>query len=97
MYDMATDAALDDVSKGFRTMAHPLRLKILCHLVQGPKTVGELIAVTGTSQPIISQHLAKLKTGNILEDERCGQYVYYRLGDGAFKLVDALKIICCAK
>ncbi len=97
MYDLVTDDALDDVSKGFRAMAHPLRLKILCHLLQGPKSVGELIAVTGTPQPIISQHLAKLKTTEILADERHGQYVYYRLGNGASRLVDALKIICHAQ
>lgn len=64
-----------------RTLASPRRLDILHRLVEGPCTVGRLAEELGVSQPNISQHLAVLRSAGIVDAERDGREVRYRLSD----------------
>ena len=64
-----------------KTLASPRRLEILHALVRGPIEVGRLAEVIGASQPNVSQHLAVLRTAGIVEAERDGREVRYRLAD----------------
>jgi DNA-binding transcriptional ArsR family regulator len=64
-----------------KTLAHPRRLEILHRLAAGPCEVGRLVADLGYSQPNISQHLALLRSTGIVEAERDGREVRYRLAD----------------
>lgn len=64
-----------------RTLAHPRRLDIIHRLAQGPWDVGGLAAAIGISQPNASQHLAVLRNTGLVEAERVGREVRYRLVD----------------
>jgi ArsR family transcriptional regulator len=64
-----------------KTLASPRRLEILHALARGPIEVGRLAELIGASQPNVSQHLAVLRTAGIVEAERDGREVRYRLAD----------------
>ena len=64
-----------------KTLAHPRRLQILHRLAEGPSEVGRLAADLGVSQPNVSQHLAVLRSAGVVESERDGREVRYRLSD----------------
>ncbi len=64
-----------------KTLASPRRLEILHRLADGPCEVSRLAAGIGASQPNVSQHLAVLKAAGIVEAERVGREVRYRLTD----------------
>ena len=62
-----------------RQLAHAARLMILCSLTEGEKTVGQLIELVDLSQSAVSQHLAKLREAGLVDSDRRGQMVYYRI------------------
>ncbi len=64
-----------------RTLASPRRLEIVHRLALGPCEVGRLAEELGASQPNISQHLAVLRAAGIVDAERDGREVRYRLTD----------------
>jgi ArsR family transcriptional regulator len=64
-----------------RTLANPRRLDILHRLAAGPLEVGRLAESLGLSQPNVSQHLAVLRAAGVVEAERDGREVRYRLAD----------------
>jgi len=53
------------------------RYRILEALLQGRKTVGELVKIVKLSQPAVSQHLKTLKACDLVIDERSGKEVFY--------------------
>jgi DNA-binding transcriptional ArsR family regulator len=64
-----------------RTLASPRRLEILHRLAVGPCEVGRLAEELGLSQPNVSQHLAVLRSSGLVEADRDGREVRYRLVD----------------
>lgn len=64
-----------------KTLASPRRLAILHRLADGPLGVGDLAAAVRASQPNVSQHLAVLRAAGLVEAERDGREVRYRLAD----------------
>jgi ArsR family transcriptional regulator len=81
-----------------RALSHESRLKVLCELVGGERSVGELIEPSGLGQSALSQHLAKLREEGLVETRRDGQTIYYRLGDPQVKRVlDVLHELYCRK
>ncbi len=64
-----------------RTLASPRRLEILHRLAAGPCEVGRLADELGLSQPNVSQHLAVLRASGLVEADRDGREVRYRLTD----------------
>jgi DNA-binding transcriptional ArsR family regulator len=64
-----------------KTLANPRRLEILHALARGPIEVGRLAIAIGATQPNVSQHLAVLRGAGIVEAERDGREVRYRLAD----------------
>lgn len=64
-------------------LANPHRLELIDLLVQGPRTVEELAIETHMSIANTSQHLQRLKQARLVQDERQGLYVHYRLADPA--------------
>jgi DNA-binding transcriptional ArsR family regulator len=77
--------AMDEITmlqaEVLRTLASPRRLQILHELARGPIEVGRLADAIGASQPNVSQHLAVLRTAGVVEAERVGREVRYRLAD----------------
>lgn len=64
-----------------RALANPRRLQILHRLADGPVEVGALAAELGISQPNASQHLSVMRTAGVVEAERIGREVRYRVSD----------------
>jgi len=64
-----------------RTLASPRRLEILGRLAAGPCEVGRLADDLGLSQPNVSQHLAVLRGSGLVDADRDGREVRYRLTD----------------
>ena len=66
----------------FHLLADETRLRsILLLHAEGRLCVCELVYALGLSQPKISRHLAQLRDGGLVVDERRGQWVHYRLAD----------------
>ena len=64
-----------------KTLASPRRLEILHTLAREPMEVGRLAGLIGASQPNVSQHLSVMRTAGVVEAERDGREVRYRLAD----------------
>lgn len=65
-----------------KAFANEQRLMILCHLVPGPLSVGDLNERVPLSQSALSQHLAVLRESGIVQTEREAQTVRYSLPAG---------------
>src|SRR5512140_3833190 len=63
----------------FKALAHPGRLLMVEELSRGERCVCELAALVGSEMPTVSRHLAQLKHAGIVEDEKRGAQVFYRL------------------
>lgn len=64
-----------------KTLSNPRRLEIIHLLADGPREVSRLAAEMGISQPNVSQHLALMRSAGLVEAEREGREVRYRLSD----------------
>jgi DNA-binding transcriptional ArsR family regulator len=62
-----------------KAMANPARLMVLCQIAEGEKSVGELERTIGLSQSGLSQHLAVLRSKNLVTTRRDAQTIYYAL------------------
>lgn len=79
-----------------KALANANRLMVLCHLVNGEMSVGQLEKLVGLSQSALSQHLARLKQQNILDSRKEGTTVYYFLKDpNAARILEQLHAIYC--
>ena len=67
----------DEIERFGKGIGSASRYKIVEALLNGRKTVGELVKIVKLSQPAVSQHLKTLKTSNLVVDERHGQEVFY--------------------
>jgi ArsR family transcriptional regulator len=77
--------AMDEITllqaEVLRTMAHPRRIQILHELADGPIEVRRLASRVGATQPNVSQHLAAMRSVGLVDFERDGREVRYRLTD----------------
>lgn len=80
-----------EVSQILKALAHPQRLMILGNLLQGPKTVSELVDLCEASQSQISQFLMRMKLEGLVKAERSGRFVRYSVADR--RLVHLMRII----
>lgn len=65
------------------------RLAILCELEGGPRRVSDVVAATGLGQTNVSKHLACLWDCGLVERERSGREIHYRLAGGVAALLGA--------
>jgi DNA-binding transcriptional ArsR family regulator len=78
----------------FKALAHPMRIRILELLRQGPLSVGQLQEAVGAPSSSISQQLAVLRSRNIVATERRGTTVIYHVRDvDLFELLDVTRRI----
>ena len=78
----------------FKALAHPMRIRILELLRQGPLSVGQLQEAVGAPASSISQQLAVLRSRNIVATERRGTTVIYHVRDvDLFELLDVARRI----
>ena len=94
MADMAEHAK--DAAKFLKKMANEHRLLVLCMLIDGELSVGQLNELTPLSQSSLSQHLASLREAGLVKTRRESQSIYYRLsGDEAIRIITVLHSIFC--
>jgi len=96
---LSKESDVAHASNCLKAMAHPIRLKILCLLMQFEKiSVLDLVEAVGTSQSNISQHLSILKNKGLLECEKEANKIYYRLQDeDLVLLVSSVRRAFCNK
>lgn len=101
------DALYEQVARIAKAAASPKRLELIELLGQSPKTVEALAQEADISAKLVSAHLKELKSARLVEAERRGKYVMYRLAsnevaqlwvtlrllaeDRLFELQDALR------
>ncbi|MCC6202606.1 MAG: helix-turn-helix transcriptional regulator [Gammaproteobacteria bacterium] len=79
-----------------KTVANDKRLLLLCLLVEGESSVGELNARVDLSQSALSQHLAVLREEGLVTTRREAQTIYYALAPGPVeRLIATLHDIYC--
>ncbi|MEW2503667.1 ArsR/SmtB family transcription factor [Amycolatopsis sp. CA-161197] len=85
-------SALADAGDLLRALAAPVRIAIVLQLREADRCVHELVDALDVAQPLISQHLRVLKTAGVVQGERRGREVVYRLVDDhlAHIVVDAV-------
>ena len=65
----------------FKTLAHPIRIRLLEVLAAGETSVQELQRAVNADQPIVSQQLARLRSAGIVVTRKQGTMTYYAVAD----------------
>lgn len=74
-----------EAAECLRTLAHPVRLRIVQLLLHGRYTVGEIAEDCGVPDNVTSEHLRLLQRCGFLESERDGRFVYYQVAEPHLK------------
>ena len=81
-----------------RALSNPNRLAILCLLLEGEMSVGAIGEHVDLSQSALSQHLAKLRTLDLVKTRRDQQTIWYSLDSEETKvIIDVLHQLYCNK
>jgi ArsR family transcriptional regulator len=72
--------AVSEATSFLKLLAHGGRLEILCLLVDGGRTVGEIASSLGLSQSTVSQQLMRLRAEDLVVAHREGRSIRYVLG-----------------
>jgi DNA-binding transcriptional ArsR family regulator len=90
-------SAADAASDLLKALASRHRLLILCQLIEGERSVGELAAFLGIRDSTVSQHLAILRRDDLVDARRDGQTIWYSISSApARELIQALYRCYCA-
>ncbi|MCC6717562.1 MAG: helix-turn-helix transcriptional regulator [Acetobacteraceae bacterium] len=93
----ALSAAADSATDLLKALGHPRRLMILCQLVGGERSVGELASLMGVRDSTVSQHLALLRRDGVVQARRDGQTIWYAIASTpAQRVLETLSAIYCA-
>jgi len=80
-----------------KALANDQRLLMLCCLLEGSLSVGEINERVPLSQSALSQHLAVLRDAGLVTTTRQSQTIYYALAKGpALKIMEVLYTAFCA-
>ena len=90
--DKSDKLLYDAKAKVLKALAHPTRLWMTEQLVEGERCVCEFANAVDADISTISKHLAVLKQAGIVEDDKRGKQVYYRL-----KVPCVLKFMSCVE
>jgi len=80
-----TMAALGEAAECLRTLAHPVRLRMVQQLLRGRFTVGELAEDCGIPDNVASENLRLMQHCGFLASERDGRRVYYQVAEPHLK------------
>ena len=87
-----------DAAQLLKALGNEQRLHILCNLLDGPLSVGELNQRLELSQSALSQHLALLREMELVDTRREAQTIYYSLPDGpVVRIMALLQDIYCPR
>lgn len=86
----------DHCAEQLRALADGERLRIVCLLQPGSKNVTEIAQGLGVSVVNASHHLKVLRHAHVVETQRLGRKIYYRLAISVFpREPDELDLGCC--
>ena len=89
--------AVERATDLLKALASRNRLLLLCHLVEGERSVGELARLIEARETAVSQQLALLRKDGLVRTRKDGQTVYYSLASAeAAKVIETLHGIYCA-
>jgi ArsR family transcriptional regulator, virulence genes transcriptional regulator len=89
-------AAADEASEFLKSLASPVRLRILCTIADREASVGELAELLGVRQSVASQHLALLRKDGLVTTRRDGQTIWYALADQrVVRIIEVLQATFC--
>ena len=90
------DTDIKQIAAMLKTMAHPIRLKILCLLQERELSVGELREVVKTTNANVSQHLNILRNQGIITFRKEANFIYNRIGDPKIlELIRTMRQLFC--
>lgn len=90
-------SAAREASALLKALANDRRLMILCRLMEGERSVGDLAGLVGLAQSPLSQHLARLREEGLVATRRDAQTIYYSLnGEAARRIIGVLYDLYCA-
>ena len=90
------DAKAEEVAATLAAMANPKRLIVLCTLLAGERSVGDLAVIVGLTPAALSQHLARLRALRLVATRRDGQTIWYSLASAEVRAVlDTLYRVYC--
>jgi ArsR family transcriptional regulator len=72
-------ATYENQSLVFKALSHPARLFMVERVAEGEKCVCELVKALGFDASTVSKHLSVLRNAGVLEDEKRGNMVFYRI------------------
>ena len=86
-----------NAAKLMEMLSQPVRLRLLCILLEGEQSVLSLAASAKLSQPAMSHHLKKLRDAELVETRREGQTIYHSLkGTEVAQVLELLHRLYCA-
>ena len=71
--------SLQEAAELLRTIAHPIRLRLIQMILRRAYTVGELAEACGVASPIVSGHLRLMQQHGLLAGIRDGRQIHYRV------------------
>ena len=86
------EAALDQVAERFKALSEPMRLRLVYALMDGEKTVSQLVRKTGALQANVSKHLGILLDAGVLGRRKEGTSAYYRITDE--RVFELCELVC---
>jgi DNA-binding transcriptional ArsR family regulator len=90
------DAAANEAAELLKSLSNPGRLRILCALVPGELSVGELESALGASQSYVSGQLLRLRNEGLVACTRDGRNVRYHLADPRVRpLIERIYDVFC--
>ncbi len=75
----AMESAADQASELLKALANRHRLLIICQLIDGERSVGELASCLDVRDSPVSQHLALLRKDGLVSARREAQTIYYSI------------------
>lgn len=88
---------INEAAKLMEMLSVPVRLKILCIMLDGEHGVLDLAKAAGLSQPAMSHHLKKLREADLVQTRRDAQSILYSLkGREVASVLEVLHGLYCA-
>lgn len=79
--NLLDQGAFEMAAECLKAIAHPVRLRMIQMMLQGRFTVGELAEANEVLSHVASEHLRLMQRCRLLESEREGKKVYYKVAD----------------
>lgn len=91
-------STVETLAKIMKSIGHPIRLKILCLLVDGPQTVGQIHEKLSTSYANVSQHLQRLQNQSLVTTDKQANFVHYSIAQSSIReIIGTLRRLYCAE